>query len=81
MKTLVILLLLYTVNLSLVDAFTPLKQYSSKSWSLHAETLEGWKINGAVKPLNNFILIKLDAFQEKSESGILFSKTVSGTFV
>jgi len=69
--------ILYTTILTLVGAFAPQRQRESKSWSLNAETLEGWKIAGDINPLNNFILIKLDALQEKSESGILFSKTVS----
>mmetsp|Transcript_17424 Transcript_17424/g.21285 ORF Transcript_17424/g.21285 Transcript_17424/m.21285 type:complete len:238 (+) Transcript_17424:96-809(+) len=42
---------------------------------LHAETLEGWKIKGQVKPINNFILIEKLEEQGESEGGILLSKS------
>ena len=76
MKTQTALLLIYYSYQSFVSAFSPHRPPSVKGWPLYAETLEGWKIKGEVKPLNNFILVKLDSLQEKSDSGILFSKTV-----
>mmetsp|Transcript_13111 Transcript_13111/g.24641 ORF Transcript_13111/g.24641 Transcript_13111/m.24641 type:complete len:249 (-) Transcript_13111:50-796(-) len=42
---------------------------------LKAETLEGWKIDGKIKPVNNFILIKKAEDQKQTETGILLSKT------
>lgn len=43
---------------------------------LHAvKTLEGWKIDGAIKPVNNFILIERAKEEEQSDGGILFSKS------
>jgi hypothetical protein len=44
--------------------------------SLKAQTLEGWKIDGKIKPVNNFILIKKAEDQKQTETGILLSKTV-----
>eukprot|EP00553_Chaetoceros_curvisetus_P003382 CAMPEP_0204624930 /NCGR_PEP_ID=MMETSP0717-20131115/10689_1 /ASSEMBLY_ACC=CAM_ASM_000666 /TAXON_ID=230516 /ORGANISM="Chaetoceros curvisetus" /LENGTH=218 /DNA_ID=CAMNT_0051640489 /DNA_START=82 /DNA_END=738 /DNA_ORIENTATION=+ len=41
---------------------------------LHAETLEGWKIDGNIKPVNNFILIKKAAVEKETESGIILTK-------
>jgi hypothetical protein len=43
---------------------------------LKAETLEGWKIDGRIIPVNNFILIKKAEDQKQTETGILLSKTV-----
>jgi len=51
---------------------------------LHAELLEGWKVDGVVKPLNNFILVKTAESKGKTDTGILISaKTVKteGTVV
>lgn len=53
---------------------------------LHAETLEGWKIDGIIKPVNNFILISKAEEQAESDGGILLSnsakiKKTQGTVV
>lgn len=47
-----------------------------RSTSLNAETLEGWKIKGNIKPVNNFILIKKALDQKETDSGILLSNQV-----
>lgn len=39
-----------------------------------ASTLEGWKIDGVLKPTNNFILVKTAGIVEETDSGILLSK-------
>ena len=63
-------------------AFAP--QYVEKARSppssttlLKAETLEGWKIDGIVKPVNNFILVEKAKEQTESDGGILLSNSVS----
>jgi chaperonin GroES len=38
-----------------------------------ASTLDGRKISGAVKPLNNFLLVKVAEAMEKTEGGILLT--------
>ena len=58
-------------------AFSPQHTKSFRPQSLNAEVLEGWKIKGEIKPVTNFIMVKLAEIEDKSESGILFSKTVS----
>ena len=45
--------------------------------TLYAESIEGWKINGIIKPVNNFILIEKEKEQSESDGGILLSKSVS----
>lgn len=40
-----------------------------------AATLEGWLVNGNVKPVNNFVLVQVAEIQEKTDGGILLSKT------
>jgi hypothetical protein len=59
-------------------AFAPNNNVASTSTtSLYAKSLEGWKIDGVIKPVNNFILIQKAEEQTKSDSGILFSNSVS----
>jgi len=58
------------------QAFAPSSSKVSRT-QLNAETLEGWKVNGNIKPVNNFILIKKAEVQKESESGIVFSKSAS----
>lgn len=62
-------------------AFTPnhnaVPTSTTPTTSLYAQSLEGWKIDGLIKPVNNFILIEKAEEQTKSDSGILFSKSVS----
>ena len=41
--------------------------------SLAASTLEGRKITGALKPTNNFVLLKVAELQEATDSGILLT--------
>ncbi len=66
--------------LSSCHAFTPNHNVlSTSTTSLYAQSLEGWKIDGLIKPVNNFILIEKAEEQTKSDSGILFSKSVSVT--
>ena len=48
-----------------------------RSQPLHAEELDGWKIDGLVKPVNNFILIEKEVDATESEGGILLSQSVS----
>ena len=62
------------------QAFAPSNSKVSRS-QLNAETLEGWKVNGNIKPVNNFILIKKAEVQKESESGIIFSKSVGWVFI
>lgn len=59
------------------NAFAPsitTPQSSLSSTSLYASTLEGWKIDGVLKPTNNFILVKTAGIQDKTEGGILLAK-------
>ncbi len=64
------------------DAFAPQTQKNvvnvntRRTHALNAETLEGWKINGNVKPVNNFILIEKAKEQSESDGGILLSNSV-----
>jgi chaperonin GroES len=58
------------------QAFAPSNSKVSRT-QLNAETLEGWKVNGNIKPVNNFILIKKAEVQKESESGIVFSKSAN----
>ena len=71
---------LFGITLSLVitsaSAFAPSIEGVSRTQALHAKTLEGWKIDGNVKPVNNFILIKKAKDADKTETGILLSDTV-----
>lgn len=46
---------------------------------LNAKLLEGWKVDGVVKPLNNFILVKNAESAEKTETGILISSKITKT--
>lgn len=64
-------------SLSSCHAFAPNRVGISTSTALNAETLEGWKIDGVIKPVNNFILIEKAKEQSESEGGILLSKSVS----
>lgn len=54
---------------------TPLKASRKTNQILKAQTLEGWKVDGKIKPVNNFILIKKAEDQKQTEAGILLSKT------
>lgn len=62
-------------SLSSCHAFAPNRV--STSTALYAETLEGWKIDGLVKPVNNFILIEKAEEQSASDGGILLSKSAT----
>lgn len=71
-------LLLAASNFNYCDAFGPssVSSASSRTHSssaLYAKTLEGWKVDGKVKPVNNFILVKTADTQTKTETGILLS--------
>lgn len=41
---------------------------------LHAKSLEGWKIDGTIKPVNNFILVKKAEELKKTDTGILLTE-------
>lgn len=69
------------ISLSLLSiagcsAFAPSNMGVSRTPALNAKTLEGWKVNGLVKPANNFILIKKTEDESETESGILLSNQV-----
>mmetsp|Transcript_29408 Transcript_29408/g.34991 ORF Transcript_29408/g.34991 Transcript_29408/m.34991 type:complete len:255 (+) Transcript_29408:121-885(+) len=51
----------------------------SASSPLNAELLEGWKVDGILKPLNNFILVKTAKSDGKTDTGILISSKVAKT--
>jgi len=74
------MVLLYAILSALIvstsNAFTPSNfGYRTPQIKLHAKTLEGWKIQGNIKPTNNFILIKLADVQEVTDTGILLSES------
>jgi len=46
---------------------------------LNAKQLEGWKVDGALKPLNNFILVNVAKSDGKTDTGILISSKVAKT--
>ena len=58
------------------DAFAPSSNGVSRTRALNAETLEGWKIDGKIKPVNNFVLVKKAEDASETDSGILLSNTV-----
>lgn len=51
----------------------PSRTDAASSTGLYASTLEGRKIKGDVKPLNNFLLVKKAQAQEQTEGGILLT--------
>jgi len=71
MKFLGITLSLLTA--SSCNAFAPTIIGVSRAQALNAETLEGWKIDGKIKPVNNFILIRKKENAVETDSGILIS--------
>jgi chaperonin GroES len=66
-------------SLSSCSAFAP--QYTqqqrttSTNTALQAELLEGWKIDGVIKPVNNFILVQKAKEKSESDGGILLSNS------
>ncbi len=58
------------------QAFAPSTTAARRTQPLHAETLEGWKIDGMIKPVNNFILIKKAKVEKETQSGIILTKGV-----
>jgi len=76
-----------TLNCSTCSAFAPSARQQYKIGTnnvnkrrtaappLNAKTLEGWKIDGIVKPVNNFILIQKEKEQSQSDGGILLSNS------
>lgn len=74
MKFLGITLSLLTA--SSCNAFAPTIIGVSRAQALNAETLEGWKIDGKIKPVNNFILIRKKENAVETDSGILISDKV-----
>ena len=62
-----------------VGAFIPTHSMGRTPSSLMAATIEGRKINegGALKPINNYVLVKVNEIQDQTESGILLTGSVS----
>ena len=58
------------------DAFAPSANRVSRTLPLHAKTLEGWKIEGMLKPANNFILIRKAEDESETKEGILLAEKV-----
>jgi chaperonin GroES len=76
---------LYTLVLgsssSVCSAFAPSNRATAKTTTtttqLHVKSMEGWKVDGLLKPVNNFILIKKAESESESAGGILISKSAS----
>lgn len=89
MKLIGIALAAIITNPSSCNAFAPQFQFNgatmttmtttttttTRTQPLQATNLEGWKIDGHVKPLSNFILIQKAEEASESEGGILFSNS------
>lgn len=60
-------------------AFAPAGSSARSSASSLAATLEGRQIadGGALKPVNNFVLVRVAEIQDKTDSGILLTGSVS----
>jgi len=56
-------------------AFTTKFPNQSGWLALHAETLEGRSIEGELKPVNNFVLVKVAKEQEEIAGGIVLAKS------
>ncbi len=65
---------------STCDAFAPSVTGVSRTQALNSETLEGWKIDGTIKPTNNFILIEKAKDAKETDTGILLSEKVRYTW-
>jgi hypothetical protein len=75
---------IFSSSISLTQAFAPNSNNAATirtDTTLHAETLEGWKVNGQIKPVNNFILIEKAKEQSESDGGILLSNSVRNPLV
>ena len=66
-------------NFDQANGFAPTPRRTIEQHNM-AATLEGWLVNGNVKPVNNFVLVQVADIQEKTDSGILLSKTVEFFF-
>uniref|UniRef100_A0A7S2S697 20 kDa chaperonin, chloroplastic n=1 Tax=Eucampia antarctica TaxID=49252 RepID=A0A7S2S697_9STRA len=69
---------------SSVSGFAPNRNFGSSSATISsslnaADTLEGWKYDGVLKPTGNFILVKNAKDQEQSDGGILLSNAIQKT--
>lgn len=53
--------------------FIPFNRASKGSTALYDTTLDGRKIAGDVKPLNNFLLVKIAGYKEQTDGGILLT--------
>lgn len=67
-------------------SFAPQRLVTRESTALFSATLDGRKINGEVKPLNNFLLVKISGLKEQTAGGILLTgkakiKKTEGTVV
>ena len=62
-----------------VGAFAPPRTNSRSAAAPLAVTLEGRQIaeGGDLKPVNNFVLVKVAEIQDKTDSGILLTGSVS----
>jgi chaperonin GroES len=70
------LVILTFVALEAVSGFTsvaPFKPAFRSSTQCFASTLDGRKISGDIKPLNNFLLVKVAEAVDKTEGGILLT--------
>lgn len=86
-----LLLLLHLVAVNAFNAaLLPLSQFglrrTTTSTSLFAATLDGWKIGGEIKPVNNFVLVKTAGVAEQTAGGILLAgsakiKKTEGTVI
>eukprot|EP00565_Helicotheca_tamesis_P003044 CAMPEP_0185739536 /NCGR_PEP_ID=MMETSP1171-20130828/35630_1 /TAXON_ID=374046 /ORGANISM="Helicotheca tamensis, Strain CCMP826" /LENGTH=249 /DNA_ID=CAMNT_0028411129 /DNA_START=151 /DNA_END=900 /DNA_ORIENTATION=+ len=78
-STLLPLLLLSTPPLNyafvLQRSTSPSLLVSRSSSSRLGATLEGQEINGEIEPVNNFVLVETAGIMDKTDSGILLSKT------
>lgn len=67
------------VAVATVGAFAPARTNSRSAAAPLAVTLEGRQIaeGGDLKPVNNFVLVKVAEIQDKTDSGILLTGSVS----
>jgi len=41
---------------------------------LNAESIEGWKVQGEIQPINNFILVKVEEIKDQTDGGIILTE-------
>lgn len=87
MKLTEIVALFYLIGAWSCNAFAPsinqvgdnIKTRTTQTGPLNvnAKLLEGWKVDGVVNPLNNFILVKAIEDADQTESGILVTTKIT----